>query len=810
MPRLLPPALALGVVPALIALPTVTPPQAKPRPVPPALEQLSLSGVDRAAFAAASRSGRAAPLTALAPADRPERPGDDRPEVFTAERTTEEFALVGVTWARGSTPPGTVVQVRTRTDGTWTPWQALEVSEPDPSSPAGRSGVVRAGTEPMLAPDGADGVQVRVDTASGRLPADLRLELVDPGQSPADAAIGALPAASAAAEASRPTIYSRADWGADESLRGHTTVYDSTIKAFAIHHTASSNNYTTSTVASQIRAIYAYATKSQGLSDFPYNFVIDRYGRIFEGRAGGVDKAVRSAGTGGFNDYTSSVAPLGNFELIEPPAALVTSLARLGAWKLGLSRRDPVGAATLTARNASGTTSKYRDGQTVTLPTIFAHRDVGYTADPGRYLYPYMSSIRAKAKAYAGVSLYSPSLPASIAWSSGKAALTARTPGPQQMEATVTGPCSSAPVRVLRGTSTGTTNDIVWDGRSAGGTPVDPGVYKIAIRTWTSSGEALPWTGQVTVAPTASSPLAGCSLVRYAGVTSTATNVTIARSMASSGPAVVIVPSAANRRLNAAVAGPLAYAKKAPILLAEPTSVSSETIAEIKRRGATTAYVVATGAALSSDVDAQLKAAGVTSLVSLRGVDRMETAALVAKALGGTRSTVFLASASTARAKEAIAASAGGAEDGVPVLLTKGGSLTPSTSAALTALGTRSVVVVGSASVISDTVVSQLRSKYLTVSRVGGSDLAANVLAVASSRVGSVDPTTVSLTGTTAELEAAAMAGRGRLLLVTPASMLSYAAQSWLVTYGVKRVEVGGDTTALSELAARQAARTVG
>ena len=99
--------------------------------------------------------------------------------------------------------------------------------------------------------------------------------------------------------------------------------------------------------AAQVRAIYAYHTKSLGHSDIDYNFLVDRFGRLYEGRAGGMDLPVLGGHTAGFNEHTFAVVALGNFETFSPPAAdmaaIKDSIARLFAWKLGLSRSQPGG-----------------------------------------------------------------------------------------------------------------------------------------------------------------------------------------------------------------------------------------------------------------------------------------------------------------------------------------------------------------------------------------------------------------------------------------------------------------------------------
>ena len=90
-----------------------------------------------------------------------------------------------------------------------------------------------------------------------------------------------------------PPIVTRAQWGADESLRGAgPDLHAPPSRAGFVHHTASTSNYSAAQAAAQVRAIYAYHTKSLNHSDIDYNFLVDRFGRLYEGRAGGMDRPV--------------------------------------------------------------------------------------------------------------------------------------------------------------------------------------------------------------------------------------------------------------------------------------------------------------------------------------------------------------------------------------------------------------------------------------------------------------------------------------------------------------------------------------
>ena len=98
-----------------------------------------------------------------------------------------------------------------------------------------------------------------------------------------------------------PVLLGRRDWAADESWRNGDPRYNDTIEQAHVHHTANSNDYGEQDVPALMRGMYWYHTHSLGWSDIAYNFVVDRFGRAWVGRAGGVNRPVRGAHTLGFN-----------------------------------------------------------------------------------------------------------------------------------------------------------------------------------------------------------------------------------------------------------------------------------------------------------------------------------------------------------------------------------------------------------------------------------------------------------------------------------------------------------------------------
>ncbi|NAZ82786.1 hypothetical protein GTR02_13255 [Kineococcus sp. R8] len=313
--------------------------------------------------------------------------------------------MVGVTFPAGTTAGS--VAVRTRVGGTWSAWAELPLndSEPDPDSLDARTAV--AGSDPLWvgglgssatvevrlpAADVATAQLHVVDAGSSRSLLAAPADTTDTTEAPADApVVDGVPPVTTLAVA-RPAITSRAGWGADESLRKGAPSYSQTIKACVVHHTADGGSYGRDDVAAVMRGMYRYHTVSLGWSDLGYNFVVDRFGGIWEGRAGGTNLPVVGAHAGGFNTDTFGVSMMGDFTSVAPSAETLESVARVIAWKLSMYGLPAKGSAVLTS--AGGGTARFKAGTTVTLRTVNGHRDVGFTACPGNVGYTKMDAIR--------------------------------------------------------------------------------------------------------------------------------------------------------------------------------------------------------------------------------------------------------------------------------------------------------------------------------------------------------------------------------------------------------------------------------
>jgi uncharacterized protein with LGFP repeats len=275
-----------------------------------------------------------------------------------------------------------------------------------------------------------------------------------------------------------------------------------------VHHTASTSSYTQAEAAAQIRAIYAYHTKSLGHSDIDYNFVVDRFGRLYEGRAGGITKPVLGAHTAGFNEHTFAVVALGNFSTFNPPAAdmaqMKDSIARLFAWKLGMYGVSPDSTVRLVSAGYRKAT-KYPAGSVATISATSSHQTVNFTACPGTYLQAQMPAIRALAGRYSDVVITAPS-PAGVtvvAGSQESVTVTMSTDRAVTWTAEVLSPCSDTPVRRYTGATTGMGPiPLTWDLRDGTGRPVLPATYTLRVSGVAADGTPVSTvTSQLTISP---------------------------------------------------------------------------------------------------------------------------------------------------------------------------------------------------------------------------------------------------------------------------------------------------------------------
>ncbi|HEY0870587.1 MAG TPA: N-acetylmuramoyl-L-alanine amidase, partial [Acidothermaceae bacterium] len=531
MRRLVTVSMLALVVPAIVvAVPVVSAPQPSPRPVAATMHHIAIS-----------------PMLALVSATH------SQPLTLVAQQSTSNFRAVGLSWR---TPPsGTAItlraQIEVRSGGQWSGWQELDSSDPgtDASSDgadAPAAGAARDGTDPLWV-DHGNGVAIRLLSVSGGEPIDLRVDLIDPGTSPADATAGTAPAASSAqADAGQPTILTRTDWGADESLRMNACPtgpqYTGTPQVAFLHHTDTPNNYAPEDVPAIIRSIYAFHVEGEGWCDVGYNFLVDRFGRIWEGRYGGIDKAVLGAHTGGFNTNSFGVSLIGTFNTAQPPQPMIDATAQLMAWKLALSYANPVGTATLTAAPFSEV--RFAAGTKVLFNVISGHRDADQTSCPGNAAYALLPQLRQETLQDMGAGLVNPTsivtTPRTVA-GNGTVHVVAGMLAPGSWQLLVQD-ASGSTVRTMTGSGAGI--DTTWDMTSDAGTPVPAGAYTLTLSGSQNNQTALPWTTSLVVGgvfgslDTATTQIGQISLsgwaARAADTTPAVLNITIDGALAGS------------------------------------------------------------------------------------------------------------------------------------------------------------------------------------------------------------------------------------------------------------------------------------
>ncbi|WP_426573394.1 DUF4214 domain-containing protein [Aquihabitans sp. McL0605] len=304
---------------------------------------------------------------------------------------------VAASWT--GAPEGSV-SVRGHDDDGWTDWTEL-AADPDDGPD---DGVRDAGGMAWFSSTGVDTVEVKVN--KGEL-SDLQ---VQPMRYQAPSGHSLVTAAIAGASAKQPEIIPRTTYTSKGWATGNSGCASGPISAsggvkFAVvHHTVNSNTYAATDVPALLASIYAYHTGTNGWCDTAYNFIVDRFGRIWEGRSGGVTKPIVGGHAQGFNTGSVGVSFLGQFEpgasptAAQPSSAALSAAAQVIGWKLGLYGIDPTGTVSVT----SGGSNKWPAGTVLTLNRIIGHRDVGYTACPGANLYSQLPAVRTAAKAAQG------------------------------------------------------------------------------------------------------------------------------------------------------------------------------------------------------------------------------------------------------------------------------------------------------------------------------------------------------------------------------------------------------------------------
>jgi hypothetical protein len=382
---------------------------------------------------------------------------------------TDRFDLVGVHWQGAG-----AVELRAHSlRRGWSPWRdAAPEPEDGPDAVAGEARRANAWIRgnPLWAP-GSDRVQVRT---TGRVTRVRVFTVRSPERLVPQRRLTA---------PSRPAIVTRAAWGADETIVRGRPSYATELRFAVVHHTAGSSSYTRSEAPAIVRGIQLYHVQANGWNDIGYNFLVDRFGTVYEGRAGGADANVVGAHAQGFNTGSVGVAVLGTYGAAAPPAAAEAAVARLLAWRLDLAHVDPQSVLTV----ASGGSPKHPAGVPVMLRAVSGHRDVGATECPGDAFFARLGPLSVTAGATGAPKLFEPVVdttdPAAVAFR-------ARLSSVLDWRVTVADEAGSA---VAVGSGVGDRVDWAWDS-----TTVPPGAYRWTMEATSTRGSATPAAGELT------------------------------------------------------------------------------------------------------------------------------------------------------------------------------------------------------------------------------------------------------------------------------------------------------------------------
>lgn len=292
--------------------------------------------------------------------------------------------LIAFTWTSAQQPE---FQVRAHDGDGWSSWYSVDGDgdeAPDPGS--AEASATRSAGPAFLGRDIGE-IQVKADADGLR---GLVVHAIDSEPTKTDGLVSA---------AEAPTMVTRSQWGADEGWRDDSggecdgnPDYVDNIKLAVVHHTDSRNDYTAAESAAIIRGIYDFHVHTNHWCDVAYNFFVDRFGTIFEGRYGGPARAVIGGHTSGFNSVSTGVAVIGDFQSAQVPQAAYDSLVKLLAWKLAFHGVDPMGQSNVTV--GSNTSAKWPEGTGVTLANIEGHGDSNKTDCPGQYLEGMLPQLR--------------------------------------------------------------------------------------------------------------------------------------------------------------------------------------------------------------------------------------------------------------------------------------------------------------------------------------------------------------------------------------------------------------------------------
>ena len=398
--------------------------------------------------------------------------------IWLSDPLEVDATIVGLSW---NDKPDGLAWVRSSRDGEgWSDWIVVSIDDvhvPDPGTEEAAN--ARPGSSPVFIGDDRF-VQFRVEASE--LP-KLEADLVS--AAPKGVGISGvvdriplpqLPGADATT--SQPTIVTRSQWGGNQCTT-NSPRYNERVHVMFVHHTATPNDYSSPAEARQrVFNICTFHVQARGWRDIGYNFLIDKFGNIYEGRAGGIDRAVQGAHTGGYNSWSTGVAFLGSHQNDPPTAAAREAFRQLAAWKLDVHHVDPTATSRVNGR---------------TFNNIAGHRDAGSTACPGDACYNLLGTFRTQARSTGGAKIFDgwpASNPIPGSQSSGYDNTAFRFSFNTNVNWTFRIRRNGSTILTRTGTASANRQQTVhWDGR-AGGQNMPEGTYEVWIDAQPTSGAA--------------------------------------------------------------------------------------------------------------------------------------------------------------------------------------------------------------------------------------------------------------------------------------------------------------------------------